>query len=96
MNPRKAREVSASLERKGFQQFGGDHSFLVLYVGQAKTSIRTKISHGCTECSPNILSQMAKELHLNNKELGQLIDCPMTLDQLISVLKDRGHLTMVG
>lgn len=96
MKPRKTKDVSASLERKGFRRIEGDHSFFILHVGQVKTSVRTKISHGSTECSPNILFQMAKELHLSNRKLGLLLDCPMTLAQLIEVLTDRGYLSNVG
>ncbi len=96
MKPRKARDVSSGLERKGFRGQQRDHTFYILWVNETETSVRTKISHGCTELSPSILGQMAKELHLTAKEFEQLVDCLLSTERLVSLLKTRGYLGRVS
>jgi len=91
--PRKAKDVSANLVRKGFQQHEGDHAFFRLYVGGKKTRIGTKISHGEKEIHDGLLAQMARDAKLVKGEFLDLVDCPMSTEQYVRLLRERGHLS---
>ena len=92
MKPRKTRDIENNLKRKGFRAINRNHIFYVLYVNGKKTSIRTKISHGSKEYPGSLLIQMAKQLHLKRDEFNNLIDCPLTQEELIEILIKRGVL----
>jgi len=86
MKPRKTKEISSQLLKKGFMSEKRDHTFFYLYYKNKKTSIYTKLSHSIKEYSDNLLSQMAKQLSLSNSELEDFIDCPLSYDKFISIL----------
>ena len=90
--PRDAREVAANLKRKGFTPDDGDHTFYRLFVDGKNTGIRTKISHGEKEIHDGLLGQMAKQTKLVKKEFLELVDCPMTLERYLELLRERDHL----
>ena len=90
--PRDPKEVAANLKRKGFTPGEGDHTFYRLFVDGKNTGIRTKISHGEKEIHDGLLAQMAKQTKLVKKEFLELIDCPLTLDQYLELLRERDHL----
>lgn len=91
--PRDARQVGTHLKRKGFAlAAGGDHAFYRLLVEGRNTGIRTKISHGEKELSDNLLAQMARQTCLVKKEFLDLVDCHMTSEQYLELLRERGHL----
>ena len=92
MDPVNTRKLGNVLTSKGFKEKQGDHTFYFLYAGDKKTSVHTKISHGRKEYGANLLSQMSKDLHLTNKQFGQLIECPLSHEDYIQVLVDHGHL----
>lgn len=90
--PRDAKDVAANLKRKGFTPDDGDHTFYRLFVGGKNTGIRTKISHGEKEIHDGLLGQMAKQTKLVKKEFLELVDCPMTLERYVELLRERDHL----
>ena len=63
-----------------------------LFVDGKNTGIRTKISHGEKEIRDGLLGQMAKQTKLVKKEFLDLVDCPMTLERFLELLRERGHL----
>lgn len=76
--PRKQDDVEKSLVVKGFVQGAGDHNFFHYYsLAGKKTRVFTKTSHGAREISESLLSLMARQCKLSNKEFGRLIDCPL-------------------
>lgn len=79
--PRKQSEVERSLTAKGFRAREGDHNYFNYYskLGK-KTAVFTKTSHGAREIDDNLLSRMAKQCKLSNKDFGLLIDCPLDRD----------------
>jgi len=93
MNPVKARKLGSVLKSKGFEDEERDHTYYILYQGDKKTSIRTKISHGIKEYGANLLAQMSKELHLSIGELDRFIDCTISYADYIDLLVERNHLT---
>ncbi|MBU1360853.1 MAG: type II toxin-antitoxin system HicA family toxin [Gammaproteobacteria bacterium] len=76
--PRKQDEVEKSLLRKGFSVAQGDHHYFQYYsLAGKKTRVFTKTSHGMREIGDGVLSMMAKQCKLTNKEFGRLIECPL-------------------
>ena len=90
--PRNAKDVTASLTGKGFQPHDGDHHFYRLFIDGKNAGIRTKISHGERDIGDNLLAQMAKQTKLVKKEFLELVASPLTLDQYVKLLRERGHL----
>lgn len=90
--PRDAKEVAANLKRKGFTPDEGDHTFYRLFVDGKNTGIRTKISHGEKEIHDGLLAQMAKQTKLVKKEFLELVDCPLTLERYLELLRERNYL----
>jgi len=94
VSSRKTADIRGALERKGFEAANRDHVFLFLFVDGRKTQVRTKISHGTKEYGDGLLSLMAKQLHLNMSELGELLDCPLSRESYVSLLMERGVLVL--
>ena len=73
---RKGRDIDAALRRKGFRRnVSSDHIF---YYFEG-TRVSTKISHGMmgSSLSADLLSRMARQLHLSTRQFLDLIDCPL-------------------
>jgi len=90
--PRKAKDVAAGLTNKGFLRHEGDHSFYILWVEGKNTGIRTKISHGEKEIHDGLLAQMAKQVKLGKKDFLNLVDCPLTSEQYLELLRGIKHI----
>jgi hypothetical protein len=92
MEPRRVRDIEASLQRKGFHKMQGDHHYFHLYVNGKKTAIFTKTSHGIKEYGGQLLKSMAWQLRLSTAELYRLVDCPMSEEEYISLLREKGEI----
>lgn len=92
MKPRKTKEISSQLLKKGFISEQRDHTFFYLYYKNKKTSVYTKLSHSIKEYPDNLLSQMAKQLSLTNSELDDFINCPLSYDKLINILLEKNKI----
>lgn len=66
---------------------------LTLYYQEKKTSVSTIISHNQQDYSDSLLGQVAKQFYLSKEELRDLIDCPMSYDELIRLLIERERIT---
>ncbi|ADG05631.1 conserved hypothetical protein [Kyrpidia tusciae DSM 2912] len=88
----KAKDIRSSLEKKGFHRKYTDHEYFIFYFQGKKTSIRTKLSLGIKEVGDAILNRMAQQLHLSRKDFNNLIQCPLTYDHYIAILKEKGIL----
>jgi len=84
------RVIETALARKRFQLEQTHHRILQLFVGGAKTRVRTRISHGAREYGDQLLGLMWRELHLTRKELEALIQCPMSAEAYVDILVARG------
>jgi len=62
------------------------------YVGEKKTSVRTRLSHGVNEYGDSLLGQVARQLHLTRADLGDLIECPLKEDEYRQKLISGGHI----
>lgn len=90
MSPRKTKDIRKSLLVKGFKETNTHHEMYWLYVGNRKTSVRTRISHSESEYGDRLLNQMAKQVGLNRTEFDDLIECPLTHDEYLKRLRTRG------
>ena len=89
-------KIISSLIKKGFQEEEKrTHKQLRLYVDGKKTSISTNISRGSKykEYGMDLLRLMTKTLGLSvTHQLVDLIECPMSYDQYVSLLRDNKRL----
>jgi len=89
--PKPAKTVGTSLTQKGFRSHNRSHVYYYLYVDGVKTDVRTMISHGEKEIDDNLLSLMARRLKLTKKLFADLIDCPLSYEQYVKLLREGGH-----
>lgn len=89
--PKPAKDVTAGLQHKGFQLRENDHSFFHLFVDGKKTIVSTKISHGEKEISDSLLGMMARQVKLTRRQFNDLVDCPLTLEEYVKLLRAAGH-----
>ena len=91
--PRKRAKLERALKKKGFRQTEkSGHRYFDFYFEGKRTSVSTSVSRGTSyrELSDDLLSKMWKQLHLNSKwELENLVDCPMSQDDLVAVLHQK-------
>ena len=79
--PLDRRDVEASLLAKGFKKVEGDHSFFIFHDKTGKKSpVRTKTSHGTSskQLDDSLVSMMAKQCRLTNKDFKDLVNCPLS------------------
>ena len=84
-------KIKSALETKGFQNDGGDHEFYFLYHKGKKFSVFTKISRGSgyKDYSDSLVGKVCKQLGLTKQEFLRLIECPLSHDEYIELLKQR-------
>lgn len=91
--PRKTLSVIENLQRKGFRKRQGGDKYFHLYVDGKKTAVFTFVSHGEREIHDGLLAQMAKQTKLVKKEFIDLVDCPLTEEEYLKLLRERGHVS---
>jgi hypothetical protein len=93
MSPRDTRTIHGALTAKGFiHDPSGDHQAFQLYVGKKKMHINTHYSHGAKQCGDRILGLMARQLRLTGPLLREFIDCTLTGEGYLEILKGSGHI----
>jgi DNA-binding MarR family transcriptional regulator len=93
MSPRPTRTVRSSLLKKGFiEKEFGSHRKLILDTRGANANIRTYYSHGARECNDYILGQMAKHLCLTRAQMDALVDCQMSGEDYVKILRELADL----
>jgi predicted RNA binding protein YcfA (HicA-like mRNA interferase family) len=85
----KAKKVERALLSKGFHHEPKDHNVFVFYYNGARTSVRTKTSHGRRDIKDELISSMKKQLHLNKEEFCDFINYPLDEKNYISILKKK-------
>lgn len=93
-NQRDRVNIEKALQKKGFKEEERDHRYYILYSGTKKTAVFTKISYGnkYKVYGKELLSKMSRQLKLSNKELLELIDCDISGDEYLKILKNRNIL----
>jgi hypothetical protein len=91
--PRKVRAIGGSLLKKGFILLKDrDHHVFQLCVDGEKVGVRTRYSHGADEYGDGILKRMADQLMLTKPQLYALIDCQMSGEDYVRILRELGEL----
>lgn len=54
------------------------------------TGVHTFLSHGLREYNADLLAKMRDQLHLSGQELEDLIRCPLSGEEYIRLLEERG------
>jgi hypothetical protein len=90
----RAREIRSALKSKGFRQSNTDHEVYHLYIGNKKSTVRTYVSFGSKEYGDNLLGFMSRQLRLRRGELNELIECPLSEEQYVALLVERGEIAL--
>ena len=88
-NTRKPYELRAALGSKGFEPEERDHTFYFLRVCGRKVGIWTKVHHHRGEYGVPLLGKMARKMHLNRRELDDFIECPLTREGYLDLMRER-------
>ena len=86
------RRIRSALLAKGFEEEQTHHVIFRLIVGGRKTGIRTRISHGAREYGDSLLAAVARDMGLRKAEFDAFIQCPMSHEDYVRVLTQRGVL----
>lgn len=89
----KQKEIIKALSKKGFKKCSDDHVGLSLWVDGKEVDVRTFVSHSKKfTISPRsgVFHAMKRQLHLDRVQLELLLSCPMTKEELVEILKDKG------
>ena len=93
---RDRKKIISALKKKGFVKGDKDHHDYYYFHHEGKISgVYTYFSTGSKYkvYGAPLLSQIKKQLKLNdNKELLNLIDCPMSEKDYINILKGKSYL----
>ena len=96
-NPIDRRQIERALCEKGFvcSGDGRDHRFYYFHYKGKKTIVKTKISTGTgyKQYDDNLFRLMCKGLQLNTiKQVRDLLECPLSESDYVSILMKRGCL----
>jgi len=85
-------QMISHLSRKGFKPVEGHHHFLFFHHDGKRTAVKTKVSHSKkVEYGGNLLSAVRKQVLLDsNNQLCRLLDCPMSVEEYVKILIDKG------
>lgn len=86
----KARDIEAALLKKGFRVKESHHKLFYLIKDGKITGVHTFLSHGLKEYPTDLLAKMRAQLHLSGKEFDDLIHCPLSGEDYLVLLRERG------
>lgn len=92
MKPKRTKDIGKKLQQKGFKREERGHIYFILYYNNKKTSVYTKLSHSIKEYGKPLLNQIAHQLSLTNEQLDKFLSCPLTHDDLVKILVDKGRI----
>ena len=88
-------DIESSLSRKGFtEETDRNHRFFKLVVGGKYTGIYTKTSHGSAKYKTlgnELVKKMASQIKLRTDDFVRLVDCTLTGEQYLTLLRERGE-----
>jgi hypothetical protein len=88
------REIETKLSQKGFRKRENDHRYYHFYYKDKRTEISTKISTGSRykEYGDCLLGMVSRQLKLSKEQLVLLVECSLTEDMYIAILKNKKFL----
>lgn len=87
-----ARRIASALESKGFTGDETHHRMFWLVVEGRRRGIRTYVSHSIREYGDRLLSAVARQMKLRRSELDAFVQCSMSGEEYVDLLRQRGHL----
>ena len=82
------------LLKKGFRQDNTHHQMFWFHVGNRKSSVSTRISHGQAEYSDSLLGQMSCQMRLSRAEFERFMECEMDYQGYLDLLVQRNHVIL--
>ncbi|MDR2696883.1 MAG: hypothetical protein LBB40_00225 [Holophagales bacterium] len=92
MNALKTDKIKKSLTNKGFVEYDTHHCYFWLHVNGERKAIFTFYSHSAKECGDPLLNHMAKQLKLSRRQFDELIDCALSKEAYVKILRDNDNL----
>ena len=95
--PIKREKIRKALKEKGFVEVSKkkDHDFYYLYVEGKKTSVFTKLSRGSgfRDYSDELVRDVYRQIGLSKDGFLRYLDCSLTLDLYIQILREHNRIT---
>lgn len=84
-----------NLKKKGFVDsinHSNDHKYLEFFYN-GKVCFYTKLSNGSKKDLDNyLIRQMSKQCKISKSEFADLVNCPLSKENYVAILKDGGYL----
>ena len=84
-----------SLKKKGFTdstEHSNDHKYLE-FIYDGKMILYTKLSHGSKkDIDDYLIKQMSSQCKLSKQQFADLVNCPLSEDKYIEILKSLGEI----
>jgi hypothetical protein len=91
--PTKVKVAASALRKKGFEENkDSDHVRYHLVFDGVRTGISTYMSHGERELAQFHESMMAKQLKVTKREFLNLIECPLSREGYLALLRERDEI----
>jgi len=92
--PIEREKIRAKLIKTGFREKIRKHDYYYLYVDGRKSSIFTFLSQGSgyREYGEELASDVAHQVRLTKKEFLLFVECTISPERYLELLKQRGHL----
>ena len=84
---RDPRKVKQNLLKKGFIEVQGTKHILYVFVYKGKKICETRMSRNNQDLNDYLIDQMQKQLYLDKRDFLGLIDCPLSEEDYIEILK---------
>jgi len=88
----KAKDVARGLRRKGFDEIDNGDLYYHFMVDGRKSGIFTLRSKSDDDLGARYLTNIARQVFLKRDELLDLVRCPLSWDDYIAILRERGRL----
>ncbi|WNY26270.1 type II toxin-antitoxin system HicA family toxin [Methanolapillus ohkumae] len=89
----KTREIESALVKKGFvEDRKRGHKHYIYYYNGKKMEISTIVSHGVKEYGRDLIMEMKRQLFLTRPQFDNLVQCPLTKEELREIYKKKGRL----
>ena len=86
---RDSRKVRQNLLKKGFIEKQGTKHILYVFIHEEKRICETRMSRNDQDIDDYLIDQMKKQLFLDKQDFINLIDCPLSEEDYIKILKDK-------
>lgn len=89
-----SKKAYKNLKKKGFidsESHSCDHKYLDLFF-EGKYIGYTKLSHGSGDLTDYLIKQMSDQCKLSKQQFADLVNCPLSKDDYIEILRGKGYL----